>query len=184
MDLLDKYKDKGLTGLANLGNTCFINSTLQCISHTYELNEYLDNKLNKEFSNTTIDLLFLKEWDELRKLIWSSNCIISPKKFLINLHKIARHKDKEIFTGFAQNDLPEFLLFMIDAFHNALKREVHIEIKGKCLNNTDTLAVKCYEMMKNMYSKEYSEILQLFYGIHVSVIRDIEDKNKIYSQTP
>ena len=32
------------------------------------------------------------------------------------------------------------------------------------------MAVKCYEMMKTMYSKEYSEILDIFYGIHVSKI--------------
>ena len=39
----EKYKDKGLTGLANVGNSCYINSCMQLLSHTYELNDFLHN---------------------------------------------------------------------------------------------------------------------------------------------
>lgn len=181
MSNFNEYKDKGLTGLANLGNTCFINTTLQCLSHTYELNKFLDtdysSKLNKD--KCTI----LEEYNELRKLMWSENCIISPGKFLKSVHTIARKKDRDIFTGFAQNDLPEFLFFIIECFHEALEREVNMEIKGTSENDKDDLAIKCYTMMKNMYSKEYSEVLKLFYGIHVSSIY-LQSNNKRTSITP
>ena len=69
---LEAYKDKGLTGLVNLGNTCYINSTLQIISNIHELNEYINSIMNKNFysKKDNIDKLFVKEWCDLYNLMW------------------------------------------------------------------------------------------------------------------
>jgi ubiquitin C-terminal hydrolase len=115
--------------------------------------------------------------------MWSDNCIISPGKFIKTIHKIAHIKNAELFTGYAQNDLPEFLLFLTDSFHNSLSREVNMTISGNAMNETDIMATKCFEMIKNMYAKEYSEIWNLFYGIHVSQIISIET-SEVLSTTP
>jgi ubiquitin carboxyl-terminal hydrolase 8 len=179
----EMYENKGLTGLVNLGNTCFINSCMQVLSHTYELNNFLNtntftNKIKK--NNESILLL---EWNELRKLMWKDNCIISPNKFIKTIQTISEIKGLDIFTEYQQNDLPEFLIFVIDCFHTALSREVNMNVSGKIVNKTDKLAVKCFDMIKQMYSNEYSEIWNLFYGVHISQIISIEN-NKVLSNSP
>ena len=175
----NQYENKGLSGLANLGNTCFINSCMQIISHTYELNDILDTDLFYKKLKNKYDSALLLEWNDLRKLLWSSNCIISPGKFIKTIQKLAQLKNKDIFTGYSQNDLPEFLLFVIDCFHNSLSREIKMNISGQVENETDTIALQCFEMIKNMYTKEYSEIWNLFYAVHVSEICNLETGKRI-----
>lgn len=169
-----QYKDMGFTGLANLGNTCFMNSALQCLSHTYELNNFLDQGTYKNRLNDTPESLVLCEWDNLRKMMWSENCTISPGGFVGAVQKVARIKDRVIFTGWAQNDLTEFLQFVTECFHESICREVEMNIQGNAITNTDKLALSCFKMMKNMYKKEYSEFLNMFFGIHVSKIKSLE----------
>ena len=170
-----EYKDKGITGLANLGNTCFANACLQCLSHTYELNSFLskgDGEYKKNLNNKPESVL-LVEWDDLRKLMWSQNCIISPGRFINTIQRIAKITNRDLFTGWSQNDLPEFLLFLFDSFHNALTREVIMDIKGNIKTKKDEMGKVCYEMMKNQYTKDYSEFLNIFFGIHVSVLTNV-----------
>ena len=102
--------------------------------------------------------------------------------FFGSLQRVAAIKNKQIFTGFAQNDLPEFLGFLINCFHTALSREVIMNINGTPENSTDELAVKSFKMLKDMYKKEYSEILTIFFGISISNI--ISLKGEVYTITP
>tara|TARA_B100001142_G_scaffold69820_1_gene70093 strand:- start:979 stop:2037 length:1059 start_codon:yes stop_codon:yes gene_type:complete len=183
-DITNKYMSKGLTGLVNLGNTCFINSTLQCLSHTYELNNFLSKEEYKYYLNRCPDTLVLWEWDNLRKLIWSENCTIKPAGFLTAIQRIARAKQQVLFTGFSQNDLTEFLHFIIDCFHNSIKREVNMTITGKIKNKQDLIAKTSYEMMEKMYEKEYSEIIKIFYGINISTIKSLESEYENITSEP
>ena len=168
---LTKYYVHGRTGIANMGNTCFLNSCMQVINHTYELNELLRSSgLNKLLKIDTDDGKLMSEWIDLHNVMWSGNGIVTPRKFVHNVHTIAKKKGVELFTGFAQNDMPEFLLFIIDCMHNSISRCVNMNISGTPMNNKDIMATKCYNMLKTIYSKEYSEVMDLFYGIYVSEI--------------
>jgi ubiquitin C-terminal hydrolase len=169
-NMFEKYKKNGYTGLANIGNSCYINACMQILSHTYEFSDFLDDENYKKKINKVSDSVILLEWDKLREMIWDNNCTIAPWGFVKAVQRVAALKDNSIFTGSGQNDIQEYLLFMIDCFHNAIRREVDMEITGKALNETDRLATTCYKMMQTSYKKDYSEILDIFYGIQVSEI--------------
>ena len=181
--MFKNYENKGLSGLANLGNTCFLNSTMQILSHTYELNDFLNKETYKQRLNHKIDSLLLIEWDNLRKTLWENNNIIAPNKFVQIVQKIAYNINQETFTGYNQNDMPEFLIFVIDCFHNAISRHVSMTIAGEVKDNRDKIALKCFETIKQMYEKDYSEFWSMFYGIQVSQLID-NNTNQLLSMTP
>lgn len=167
-----KYNKYGYIGLKNLGNTCFLNSCLQALSHTRDLNVLLDNKTkNKDDS----DGLILDEWNDLRTLIWENNGVISPNKFVRSVHKVAKEKDRDLFTGWSQNDISEFLLFIMECIHNSISRPVNVTVSGKKENDRDNVAVKCYNYLKEVYAKEYSEINDLFYGLQVTELLSLDN---------
>jgi ubiquitin C-terminal hydrolase len=54
-----------------------------------------------------------------------------------------------------------------------------MKINGRKENQVDEMAVRCYDMLKSIYSKEYSEIMDLFYGIYISEIISKDGKKQL-----
>ena len=175
-------RELGYTGLANLGNTCFLNSCLQVLNHIYELRTMISSQRLQHdtgsHAKANAERGLFREWTELQNLMWTCNSIVAPNKFVEYVQQLAEYKGRDLFTGWAQNDLPEFLLFLIETFHMGIARTTQIRISGTEHTPTDRLAVECYRVLQQVYEKEYSEIMDLFYGIQISEIAPIDATSK------
>ena len=79
---------------------------------------------------------------------------------------MSKKKGRDIFTHWAQNDVSEFFGFVMECMHNSISRPIEVNITGTSENSTDKMAILCYNEVKNIYEKEYSEVMDIFYGIH------------------
>lgn len=105
-------------GLKNIGNTCFMNSILQCIFATAPLTQYFMSKNGfvKESSIRTCRLS-TSYCELLYKARKNKSDVITPSDLKQQVSRVARQ-----FSGYGQQDSQEFLRFMLDGMHNELNR--------------------------------------------------------------
>lgn len=114
----------GLTGLLNLGNTCFMNSAIQCLVHTPEFARYFREDYHKEINWQNplgmVGELALAFGDLLRKLWAPGRTPVAPRPFKTKLARFAPQ-----FSGYNQHDSQELLAFLLDGLHEDLNRVKH-----------------------------------------------------------
>lgn len=122
-------------GLANLGNTCFINAILQCLTHTAPFVEGLRSANHDMPCNSEDFCVLCAIRDHIELSLTSLGGIISPLKLVNNLNYFS-----SFFRRYQQEDAHEFMQCFLDKLERCLVSEV----KDRVSSEDDDLVNKVF----------------------------------------
>uniref|UniRef100_A0A8C7TWE5 Ubiquitin carboxyl-terminal hydrolase n=1 Tax=Oncorhynchus mykiss TaxID=8022 RepID=A0A8C7TWE5_ONCMY len=160
----------GLCGLSNLGNTCFMNSALQCLSNACPLTEYfLDDQYEAEINRENplgMRGEIAEAYADLVKQMWlSRSSYVAPRTFKTQVGRFAPQ-----FSGYQQQDSQELLAFLMDGLHedlNRVKKKPYLALQDAG-GRPDEIVAK--EAWTNHRLRNDSIIVDIFHGLFKSTL--------------
>jgi ubiquitin C-terminal hydrolase len=167
---IQKYSKPTLIGLQNVGATCFMNSTLQCLSQTKGLTNYfLDEKNKQTILNNNIAKKNPNEYQlspvylELIQNLWKDKGpkYYAPYNFMNRVNAM-----NPLFQKGQAGDAKDFIIFVLEQMHRELKKPLNLN------NINENLPINQYDkkltLMNffNEFTKETSVLSDLFFGFN------------------
>ena len=143
-------------GLNNIGATCYMNATLQCLANVKNLTTYLLNNSTK-ISTNPYKYKLTNAYTEVLNNIWkSSNKSYSPNNF----KKIISEMNP-LFDGIQANDSKDLILFLLETLHKELNTV-------KVSTNLNPYYINQYD-----YQSSFNDFIDFFTNNYRSIISDI-----------
>ena len=175
-----------LIGLNNIGATCFMNATLQCLSQTKALSHYfLDEKNKDRIINNNISLTNNNQLQlspaylDLIYNLWDLN---RPKSYSPNTFMNIINEMNPLFKKGEAGDSKDFIIFVLEQLHKELKKSINNN------NLTQNMTLNQYDRNNaflfffNSFQKETSIISDLFFGFNETTNECLYCKNINNSQ--
>ena len=132
----------------NHGNTCFLNSTLQCLVHTPPLAQALIHDplaisgFIKQQDNRPQNPPILFILKRLMEEVWSNNSpkVVSPRLMVNTLRRLSKQ-----FHAYQQEDAHEYLLHLLDTVNNEILKRYNLPIFGQHSTPSDPKVVSKYD---------------------------------------
>jgi len=180
-DNLLSLKNPTLVGLNNIGATCFMNSTLQCLSQTKNLTYYFLNKDNKDrIINNNValknkeDLQLSPVYLELIQKLWDEK---GPKSFSPNKFMNTIEKMNPLFKTGQAGDAKDFIIFILEQIHKELKMPINNNINSNNIELNQYDKNNALNYFFNEFRKECSIISDIFFGFTETTNECINCKN-------
>lgn len=160
-----KVEARGLVGLQNLGNTCFINTCVQCLSNLAPFGKFfLSNrhifKLNK---NSSMKGTLVLSFGELLHKICHGTAYSSVSAATLR-EQVGKFAPQ--FTGCRQHDSQELLRFLLDGLHEDLCSATTVDelMKVYDFQQQYAHAANAQASMVQYYESNFSQIISSFGG--------------------
>jgi ubiquitin carboxyl-terminal hydrolase 8 len=192
-------------GISNVGNTCFINTALQCLSRIRRFAKYFESGAFRDLEVWDEKPEHLQnmctEWEDLTNALRSPDTAnIVPNRFYILFKEAARCENMEwLMEG--QNDSHEFMMFFIDTLHKAISKDVSENkdmpfMKYAGVTSSQTMSETFTDLTRKLnemaegnwalhFGKEYHPTMTpMFHGQFLTLISSKSTKERSFSFDP